>query len=201
MRNQNNLQNKKQNVLFARGKIIEVNDEDSNPYFTLFIRNGGGRRHTYLTFRYDVSKIVPIEGTNVYIEGHLNNAFNSTKHKHQHYFADQLKVVRTEISDYFNLSESEGFAYPKHFAKLFVYGTVINMNVNYNSIWIELTIKDENNNEVRIQYSKKMRVNDIKFKLGDRVYAYALPISTEKLVNDEIVNFETLVAEDIVIEQ
>ncbi|HEM6278691.1 TPA: hypothetical protein U2C99_001152 [Streptococcus suis] len=202
MRNQNNLRNKKQNVLFARGKIIEVNNDDGNkPSFILFIRNGGGRRHTFLTFRYDVSKIVPIEGTNVYIEGHLNNAFNSTKHKHQHYFADHLKVVRTEISDYFNLSESVGFAYPKHFAKLFVYGTVINMNVNYNSIWIELTIKDENNNEVRIQYSKKMRVNDIKFKLGDKVYVYALPISTQKLVKGEIVNFETLVAEDIVIEK
>lgn len=30
MRNQNNLRNKKQNVLFARGKIIEVNNDDGN---------------------------------------------------------------------------------------------------------------------------------------------------------------------------
>ncbi|HEM4324106.1 TPA: hypothetical protein U2C24_002431 [Streptococcus suis] len=201
MRNQNNLRNKEQNVLFARGKIIEVNNDDNKPSFILFIRNGGGRRHTFLTFRYDASKIVPIESTNVYIEGHLNNACNSTIFKRQHYFADRLKLDQTEISNHFSLKESKGFAYPKHFAKLFVYGTVINMNVNYNSIWIELTIKDENNNEVKIQYSKKMRVNDIKFKVGDRVYAYALPISTEKLVNEEIVNFETLIAEDIVIEQ
>ncbi|WP_161942669.1 hypothetical protein, partial [Streptococcus suis] len=107
----------------------------------------------------------------------------------------------TEISNYFNLSKSNGFAFPKHFAKFFVYGTVINMNVNNNSIWIELKIKDENDNEVKIQYSKKMRVSDIKFKVGDKVYVYALPISTEKLLNEEIVNFETLVAEDIVIEQ
>ncbi|NQL67086.1 hypothetical protein HO447_10810 [Streptococcus suis] len=75
------------------------------------------------------------------------------------------------------------------------------MNVNYNSIWIELTIKDENNNEVQIQYSKKMRVNDTKLNIGDKVYVYTLLISTEKLVNEEIVNFETLIAEDIVIEQ
>ncbi|HFR3343383.1 TPA: hypothetical protein ACHU58_001480 [Streptococcus suis] len=75
------------------------------------------------------------------------------------------------------------------------------MNVNYNSIWIELTIKDENNNEVQIQYSKKMRVNDTKLNIGDKVYVYTLPVSTEKLVNEEIVNFETLIAEDIVIEQ
>ena len=64
MRNQNNLQNKKQNVIFARGKIIEINDEASNPSFTLFVRNGGGRRHTFLTFIYDSDKVVPIEGTN-----------------------------------------------------------------------------------------------------------------------------------------
>ena len=55
-------------------------------------------------------------------------------------------MEQTEISNYFDFPESKGFAYPKHFAKFFVYGTVINMNVNYNSIWIELTIKDENNN-------------------------------------------------------
>ncbi|HEL1810612.1 TPA: hypothetical protein TXY98_000296 [Streptococcus suis] len=201
MRNQTNLQKIYRNTILARGKIVEVNDEVINPYFTLFIRNGGGRRHTYLTFRYDVSKIVPIEGTNVYIEGHLNNAFNSTKHKHQHYFADHLKVVRTEISDYFNLSESEGFAYPKHFAKFFVYGTILNRSVNYNSIWVEVTVKDENDNVVKIQYSKKMRVNDINLSVGDKVYIYALPISTEKFVTEEIVNFETLIAEDIVIEQ
>ncbi|HEM5155467.1 TPA: hypothetical protein U1276_002290, partial [Streptococcus suis] len=193
--------NKKQNVLFARGKIIEVNNDVSNPSFILFIRNGGGRRHTFLTFRYDADKIVPIEGTNVYIEGHLNNIFYSARFKNQYYFADHLKVDQTEISNHFNLKESKGFAFPKHFAKFFVHGTVINMNVNNNSIWIELTIKDENDNEVKIQYSKKMRVNDTKLNIGDKVYVYALPISTEKLVNEEIVNFETLVAEDIVIEQ
>lgn len=201
MRNQNNLRNKKQNVLFARGKIIEVNDKASNPYFTLFIRNGGGRRHTNLTFRYDTEKLIPKEGTNVYVEGHLNNVFESTRYKSQYYVADYLKLEQTEITNYFNLSESNGFAFPKHFAKFFVYGTVINKYDNYNSIWIELTIKDENDNVVKIQYSKKMRVNDIKLNTGDKVYVYALPISTEKLVNEEIVNFETLVAEDIVIEQ
>ncbi|HFI0578544.1 TPA: hypothetical protein ACGO05_000951 [Streptococcus suis] len=154
-----------------------------------------------MTFRYDASKIVPIEGTNVYIEGHLNNAFNSTKLKRQHYFVDCLKLEQTEISKHFSLKESKGFAFPKHFAKFFVHGTIINKYDNYNSTWIELSIKDENDNVVKIQYSKKMRVNDIKLNTGDKVYVYALPISTEKFVNEEIVNFETLVAEDIVIEQ
>ncbi|HEL2552467.1 hypothetical protein HO542_00585 [Streptococcus suis] len=201
MRNQNNLRNKEQNVLFARGKIIEVNNDDNKPSFILFIRNGGGRRHTFLTFRYDVSKIVPIEGTNVYIEGHLNNIFDSTRYKSQYYVADYLKLEQTEITNHFNLSESNGFAFPKHFAKFFVYGTVIHKSSRINSIWIELIVKDKYNNEVKLQYSKKMRVSDIKFKVGDKVYVYALPISTEKLLNEEIVNFETLVAEDIVIEQ
>ena len=201
MRNQNNLRNKKQNTIFARGKIVEVNDRASNLSFILFVRNGGGRRHTVLTFRYDTGKLNPVKGTNVYIEGSLKNNTKSNRLKSSHYFADYLKMEQTEISNYFDFSESKGFAFPKHFAKFFVYGTVINMNVNYNSIWIELTIKDENDNEVKIQYSKKMRVSDIKFKVGDKVYVYALPISTEKLANEEIVNFETLVAEDIVIDK
>ncbi|MGV3251861.1 hypothetical protein ACED97_01700 [Streptococcus suis] len=201
MRNQNNLQIINRNIILARGKIIEVSNDDNNPSFLLFIRNGGGRRHTYLTFRYDANKLTPINGTNVCIEGSLKNNTESNRIKSAYYFADYLKIDQTEISNHFSLKKSKGFAYPKHFAKFFVYGTVINMNVNNNSIWIELKIKDENDNEVKIQYSKKMRVNDIKLNTGDKVYVYALPISTEKLVNEEIVNFETLVAEDIVIEQ
>ncbi|MGE9834426.1 hypothetical protein [uncultured Streptococcus sp.] len=198
MRNQNNLRNKKQNVLFARGKIIDVNENE--PTFTVFIRNGAGRKHTYLIFRYNPDILYPIKGTNVYIEGHLNNIIDSNKFKNQHYFADNLTVVQTEISNYFNLSKSNGFAFPKHFAKFFVYGTVLNRSVNYNSIWIEVTVKDENENVVKIQYSKKMRVNDINLSVGDKVYIYALPISTEKDIEGKIVNFETLIAEDIVIE-
>ncbi|HFI0639022.1 TPA: hypothetical protein ACGO1U_001164 [Streptococcus suis] len=201
MRNQNNLRNKKQNVLFARGKIIEVNDKASNPSFTLFVRNGGGRRHTFLTFIYDSDKLNPIKGTNVYIEGSLKNNTKSNTLKSSHYFANYLKMEQTEISNHFNLAESKGFAFPKHFAKFFIYGTVINRSVNNSSIWVELTVKDESNNVVKIQYSKNMRVNDLNLRIGDKVYIYALPISTEKLVNEEIVNFETLVAEDIVIEQ
>ncbi|HEM3726632.1 TPA: hypothetical protein U1D16_002073 [Streptococcus suis] len=201
MRNQNNLQNINRNVLFARGKIIEINDKDSTPSFILFIRNGAGRKHTYLTLRYNPDILYPIKGTNVYIEGHLNNVIDSNSFKNQHYFADLLKIEQTEISKYFNLSKSNGFAYPKHFAKFFVYGTVINRYVNNSSIWVELTVKDESNNVVKIQYSKNMRVNDLNLRIGDKVYIYALPISTEKLVNEEIVNFETLIAEDIVIEQ
>ncbi|HEL1645132.1 TPA: hypothetical protein TXL48_001746 [Streptococcus suis] len=201
MRNQNNLRNKEQNVIFARGKIIEINDKDSTPSFILFVRNGGGRRHTFLTFRYDTDKLNPIKGTNVYIEGSLKNNTKSNTLKSSHYFADYLKIDQTEISKFFNLSDSNGFAYPKHFAKFFISGTIIHKSSRINSIWIELIVKDESDNVVKIQYSKKMRVNDINLSIDDKVYIYALPISTEKLVNEEIVNFETLVAEDIVIEQ
>ncbi|HEL2195315.1 TPA: hypothetical protein TZE08_001021 [Streptococcus suis] len=201
MRNQNNLQNKRQNTIFARGKIVEVNNEVCNPSFILFIRNGGGRRHTFLTFRYDTDKLNPIKGTNVYIEGSLKNNTKSNTLKSSHYFADYLKMDQTEISNYFNFSESKGFAFPKHFAKFLIYGTILNKSVSYNSIWVELSVKDESNNVVKIQYSKHMRVNDLNLRIGDKVYIYALPISTEKLVNKEIVNFENLIAEDIVIGQ
>ncbi|HFI0633236.1 TPA: hypothetical protein ACGO4G_001840 [Streptococcus suis] len=137
----------------------------------------------------------------MYIEGSLKNNTKSNRLKSSHYSADYLKMEQTEISNYFNLSESKGFAYPKHFAKFLIYGTILNKSVNYNSIWVELTVKDKNDNVVKIQYSNNMRVNDLNLRIGDKVYIYALPISTEKLFNEEIVNFETLIAEDIVIEQ
>lgn len=137
----------------------------------------------------------------MYIEGSLKNNTKSNTLKSSHYFADYLKMEQTEISNYFNFSESKGFAFPKHFAKFLIYGTILNKSVSYNSIWVELSVKDESNNVVKIQYSKHMRVNDLNLRIGDKVYIYALPISTEKLVNKEIVNFENLIAEDIVIGQ
>ena len=198
MRNQNNLQNKKQNVLFARGKIVEINDKGSAPSFILFIRNGAGRKHTYLTFEYDSNKFHLKKGTVVSITAHIENTGTQNNCV---IITDSVQNEQTELATFFNKQSVFGFAYPKPFAKLFVFGKVIDKHLKPNSNWIEMIIEDNCKNRIKVQYSTKMRVNDTKLNTGDKVYAYALPISTEKLVNEEIVNFETLVAEDIVIEQ
>ena len=198
MRNQNNLRNKEQNVIFARGKIIELNNGGTNPSFILFVRNGAARKHTYLTFEYDSNKFHLKKGTVVSITAHIENTGTQNNCV---IITDSVQNEQTELATFFNKQSVFGFAYPKPFAKLFVFGKVIDKHLKPNSNWIEMIIEDNCKNRIKVQYSTKMRVNDTKLNTGDKVYAYALPISTEKLVNEEIVNFETLVAEDIVIEQ
>ncbi|HEM3726745.1 TPA: hypothetical protein U1D16_002282 [Streptococcus suis] len=198
MRNQNNLRNKEQNVIFARGKIIELNNGDTNPSFILFVRNGAARKHTYLTFEYDSNKFHLKKGTVVSITAHIENTGTQNNCV---IITDSVQNEQTELATFFNKQSVFGFAYPKPFAKLFVFGKVIDKHLKPNSNWIEMIIEDNCKNRIKVQYSTKMRVNDTKLNTGDKVYAYALPISTQKLVNEEIVNFETFVAEDIVIEQ
>ena len=47
------IKNRRRNTVIARGKIINIEHNEDYSYLKLFIRNGAGLRHTYLTFRYD----------------------------------------------------------------------------------------------------------------------------------------------------
>ena len=47
------IKNRRRNTVIARGKIINIEHNEDCSYLKLFIRNGAGLRHTYLTFRYD----------------------------------------------------------------------------------------------------------------------------------------------------
>ena len=89
--------------------------------------------------------IVQTNFQTVLIEGNMKNFSHSEKVR-QHYFcAEKLYIEKSELENYFNFSGLRGIASQKPFAKFFVYGTVINKYVNFNSIWIEITVKDENN--------------------------------------------------------
>ena len=198
MRNQNNLQNKKQNVLFARGKIVEINDKGSAPSFILFIRNGAGRKHTYLTFEYDSNKFHLKKGTVVSITAHIENTGTQNNCV---IITDSVQNEQTELATFFNQKSDFGFAYPNHFAKMFVFGKVIDKYLKPNSNWIEMIIKDNCENRVKVQYSTKMRVNETNFEIGDYVYLSALPISIQKTIHEEMFIFENYILEDIVVEQ
>lgn len=198
MRNQNNLRNKEQNVIFARGKIIEINDKDSTPSFILFIRNGANRKHTYLTFEYDSNKFQLKKGMVVSITAHIENTGTLNNCV---IITDSVQDEQTELATFFNKKPSFGFAYPKPFAKLFVFGKVIDKHLKPNSNWIEIIIQDNCKNRIKVQYSTKMRVNEMRVGIGDNVYLSALPISIQKTFHEETFNFENYILEDIVIKR
>ncbi|HEM4275846.1 TPA: hypothetical protein U1Y72_001956 [Streptococcus suis] len=198
MRNQNNLRNKEQNVIFARGKIIELNNGDTNPSFILFVRNGAARKHTYLTFEYDSNKFHLKKGTVVSITAHIENTGTQNNCV---IITDSVQNEQTELATFFNKQSVFGFAYPKPFAKLFVFGKVIDKHLKPNSNWIEMIIEDNCKNRIKVQYSTKMRVNETRVEIGDNVYLSALPISIQKTFQEETFNFENYILEDIVIKR
>ena len=196
MRNQNNLQKINRNTILARGKIIEINDKDSTPSFILFIRNGAGRKHTYLTFEYDSNKFQLKKGMMVSITAHIENI--NTKNSYE-IIIDTIQEEQTELAAFFNKQSVFGFSYPKPFAKLFVFGKVIDKHLKPYSKWVEMIIQDNCKNRIKVQYSTKMRVNETRFGIGDNVYISALPISTTKTIQAETLIFENYILEDIVI--
>ena len=198
MRNQNNLQKINRNTILARGKIVEVNDQDIVPYLGLFIRNGAGRKHTYLKCYFNREKFQLKKGMTVSISGHIENI--NTKNCYE-IIIDTIQEEQTELAVFFNKKPNFGFAYPNHFAKMFVFGKVIDKYLKPNSNWIEMIIKDICENRVKVQYSKKMRVNETNFEIGDYVYLSALPISIQKTIQEETFNFENYILDDIVIER
>ncbi|HFI0600818.1 TPA: hypothetical protein ACGO9L_000229 [Streptococcus suis] len=198
MRNQNNLQKINRNTILARGKIIEINDKDNTPSFILFIRNGASRKHTYLTFEYDSNKFQLKKGMMVSITAHIENI--NTKNSYE-IMIDTIQEEQTELAAFFNKQSVFGFAYPKPFAKLFVFGKVIDKHLKPYSKWVEMIIQDNCKNRIKVQYSTKMRVNETRFRIGDNVYLSALPISTTKIIQEETLIFENYILDDIVIER
>lgn len=196
MRNQNNLQKINRNTILARGKIIEINDKDSTPSFILFIRNGAGRKHTYLTFEYDSNKFQLKKGMVVSITAHIENTNTPNNCV---IITDSVQNEQTELATFFGKKEYFGFAYPKPFAKLFVFGKVIDKHLKPYSKWVEMIIQDNCKNRIKVQYSTKMRVDEARFGIGDNVYISALPISTTKTIQAETLIFENYILEDIVI--
>ncbi|CYV02359.1 TPA: hypothetical protein U2C31_000309 [Streptococcus suis] len=198
MRNQNNLQKINRNTILARGKIVEVNYDANNRSFILFIRNGGGRRHTFLKCYFKLDKFQLKKGTVVSISGHIENINTKNSYK---VIVDSIQEEQTELATFFNKKPSFGFAYPNHFAKMFVFGKVIDKHLKPNSNWIEMIIEDNCKNRIKVQYSTKMRVNETNFEIGDYVYLSALPISIQKTFHEETFNFENYILEDIVIKR
>ena len=65
--------------IIARGKIINIEHNEDYSYLKLFIRNGAGLRHTYLTFRYDPKIFYISKNQYVIITAHIENKQNQSK--------------------------------------------------------------------------------------------------------------------------
>ena len=73
------IKNRRRNTVIARGKIINIEHNEDYSYLNLFIRNGAGRRHTYLTFRYDPKIFYISKNQYVIITAHIENKQNQSK--------------------------------------------------------------------------------------------------------------------------
>lgn len=73
------IKNWRRNTVIARGKIINIEHNEDYSYLKLFIRNGAGLRHTYLTFRYDPKIFYISKKQYVIITAHIENKQNQSK--------------------------------------------------------------------------------------------------------------------------
>lgn len=193
------IKNRRRNAVIARGKIINIEHNEDYSYLKLFIRNGAGLRHTYLTFRYDPKIFYISKNQYVIITAHIENKQNSFGGVDQFIIIDSISESQSELSEHFFDNQKKlGFSHPKSYAKCYVYGKVIHKFEKNNSNWIELIVKDNFDFTVKLQYSKKMRVSDINYDVGDNLFIYALIISSEKTINQKKRSYFNLIVEDMI---
>ena len=133
------------------------------------------------------------------ITAHIENEQNSFGGIDQFIIIDSISESQSELSEHFFDNQKKlGFSYPKPYAKCYVYGEVIHKFEKNNSNWIELIVKDNFDFTVKLQYSKKMRVSDINYDIGDNLFIYALIISSEKTINQKKRSYFNLIVEDMI---
>ncbi|MFR6600331.1 MAG: hypothetical protein ACLUSV_06160, partial [Streptococcus sp.] len=111
-------------------------------YLKLFIRNGAGLRHTYLTFRYDPKIFYISKNQYVIITAHIENKQNSFGGVDQFIIIDSISESQSELSEHFFDNQKKlGFSHPKSYAKCYVYGKVIHIFEKIILIGLNLLIR------------------------------------------------------------
>lgn len=126
----NEVQNNHLPKNIVQKKCLAKVNVDNKPSFILFIRNGAGRKHTYLKCYFNREKFQLKKGMVVSISGHIENI--NTKNCYE-IIIDTIQEEQTELAVFFNKKPSFGFAYPNHFAKMFVFGKVIDKHLKPNT--------------------------------------------------------------------
>ena len=198
------------NYVEARGRVIGIGrDGYGNKRFVLFIRGMQQRRAIYASFAMpvDVAPGLQVQDQ-VEVKGHVvaylfeNELWNNRNTYTQYMVADEVIQDKTEIEKAFGYKK--GFAYEDPYIRIFLQGEVSNQEVNREAGWTTTTIKieteeEERDHEVQVQYSKNMRVADVKYQLGDTVCVVANLSSKRKNINGEVRNFEDFIVDDIAI--
>ena len=183
------IKNRRRNTVIARGKIINIEHNEDYSYLKLFIRNGAGLRHTYLTFRYDPKIFYISKNQYVIITAHIENKQNSFGGVDRFLIIDSISESQSELSEHFFDNQKKlGFSYPKPYAKCYLYGKVSHKFEKNNSNWIELIVKDNFDFTVKLQYSKKMRVSDIDSECRRQSIHIHFNCFKQKIINQKIVH-------------
>lgn len=178
------------NYVEARGRIIgSYVDNEGRKKITLHIRGARQRKGTYLSFalKDGIETNFKLQD-NVFIKGYLmayrrnSELWTVVKPFDQTLVAEEIIVEKSEIEEVFGIKG--GFSYKEPYVKLYLSGTVIETENLNNSKWNIITLRVENDGfkpyEIRVQYSRNMRVNDNKINVGDKVAIIAIIVSAKK---------------------
>ena len=220
------------NRFFARGKIIGIGVDDyGHKRFVLYIRGIGGSRAQRNKEEKETVKTVPGSrpvylsiafGNNtphnvrvtdiVDVEGHIiaYPYFNEVVNKWgfiQYLKADNITQSVPELTKVFG-EEAVGFSTGRHYSRVCVKGEVIDKYRAEGSIWHKLTLRvdgdndDRRRNDIRAQYSSRMRVNDVQYEIGDTIAligTFSSSSKTAKNDSDRIVYFENVIVDDMAV--
>lgn len=198
------------NTIIIRGKVLGIHGGNrGRKLMTIYIRNANTQgRDTYITLNYedemlegiDINDYVEIEAYSLSYKHGRNN-----ENYAQYVICKEIKKIKSEIATVFGIEE--GFNYDNLYVRAYFAGEVEKVsNSGENWIVLEIKIPSKNDNEnyeyntVRCQYSRRMRVNDIKPKVGDIICIAAVMTSKRKFTEDEqIITFENFVVDDMAI--
>lgn len=200
---------RKENKVFARGRILGFNYEDAeNLRLTLYIRGSKGKEAAYIPFVIPNSMQEGLNiGDTIEVEGHyLVQKVESTspdgKEKTiRQFVADKITHALTELEKHFG---EKGFAYDHAYCKAFFKGKVTDVRRSLNEwVNVRLQIPGEyeggEENSVLLQYTTNMRVNDIKVRKGDTVCAVCFATSKRKTRDGRVISYEDLILEDMAV--
>ena len=209
------------NKVFARGRVLGIGkDSYGRPRFILYIRSNSSRPASYVSFSLEKIALGDIRTNDVIeVEGHMvayqirNRVWDRTSYT-QYIVADSIRMCDTQLKQVFGYDG--GFAYGRQYIKVCLAGKVEsvvtreaakpagaaeNAKPGSKSEWSTITIRVQENKKrpcsIKVQYSPRMRVNDVKCEKGDEVCLVAT-VNSRKIEKDGTTRYyENIVVDDI----
>lgn len=192
------------NGINARGRVLGIGkDNYGRPRFILFIRANSSRPASYVSFSLDKISLGDIRvGDFVDVEGHIV-AYNTRSRVWdrniytQYMVADKVELCRTRLKKIYGFDG--GFAFDRPYIDVYVSGKVtdIESREGRNTLSILVEEKGKRPNTINVQYSDRMRVNDVKPSKGDEICLVGT-IYTKKTDKDGSTRYyENIIVDDM----